>query len=95
MRGLPRRRGHRPPLDEADRGRLIDCPVLVLWGTRGALEIFYGDVLAVWRAWARDPRGRGLDASHFLVEDAPEQVAQELTEFFSEDSYRRRDRARS
>ena len=23
-------------LDEADRGRLIDCPVLVLWATRGA-----------------------------------------------------------
>ena len=58
-------------LDEADRGRLIDCPVLVLWGTRGALEIFYGDVLEVWRAWARDPRGRGLDASHFVVEDRP------------------------
>ena len=69
-------------LDEADRGRLIDCPVLVLWGTRGALELFYGDVLDVWRSWARDVRGRGVDASHFLVEDRPEEVARELTAFF-------------
>jgi haloacetate dehalogenase len=69
--------------DEADRGRPIECPVLVLWGGRGALEIFYGDVLEVWRPWARDLRGHGIDASHFLVEDQPEQVAGELTEFFA------------
>ena len=46
-------------LDEADRGRQIDCPVLALWGTRGALPRFYSDVLAVWREWAADLRGRG------------------------------------
>ena len=69
-------------LDETDRGRLIECPVLVLWGTRGALGPFYGDVLAVWRSWARDVRGRGVDASHFLVEDRPEEVASELAAFF-------------
>lgn len=70
-------------LDEADRGQRIECPVLVLWGTRGALEPFYGDVLAVWRAWAGDLRGRGVEASHFLVEDCPEEVAQELIAFFA------------
>ena len=69
-------------LDEADRGRQIECPVLVLWGTRGALEPFYGDVLAVWRPWARDLRGRGVEASHFLVEDRPDEVARELAAFF-------------
>ncbi len=69
-------------LDEADRGRLIDCPLLALWGTRGALELLYGDVLAVWRSWARDVRGRGIEASHFLVEDRPEELAAELTSFF-------------
>lgn len=68
--------------DEADRGRRIDCPVLALWGTRGALPVFYGDVLAIWRDWASDVRGRGIDASHFLVEDAPDEAAEELTRFF-------------
>ena len=69
-------------LDEADRGRLIECPVLALWGTRGALGPLYGDVLDVWRSWARDVRGRGVEASHFLVEDRPEEVASELADFF-------------
>jgi len=67
--------------DEAGRGRRIGCPVLALWGRRGALEAFYGDVLEVWRGWAADLRGRGLDASHFLVEDRPDEVAAELTAF--------------
>jgi haloacetate dehalogenase len=69
--------------DDADRGRRIECPLLVLWGTRGALPLFYGDVLALWRAWASDLRGRGIEASHFLVEDAPDEVADELVAFFS------------
>jgi haloacetate dehalogenase len=70
-------------LDEADRGRQIECPVLALWGTRGALPRFYSDVLAVWREWAADLRGRGVEASHFLVEDEPAEVAGELAEFFT------------
>ncbi|MFL5860231.1 MAG: alpha/beta fold hydrolase [Solirubrobacteraceae bacterium] len=68
-------------LDERDRGRTILCPVLCLWGTRGALPLLYGDVLSVWRSWAPGVSGRGLDASHFLVEDQPQDVAAELTAF--------------
>jgi haloacetate dehalogenase len=68
-------------LDEADRGRQIACPVLCLWGVRGALPVFYDDVLAVWRPWAPGVTGRGVDASHFLVEDQPREVAAELTSF--------------
>jgi haloacetate dehalogenase len=69
-------------LDEADRGREIACPVLCLWGERGALPVFYGDVLDVWRPWSPGVTGRGLDASHFLVEDQPREVAAELAAFF-------------
>lgn len=71
-------------LDEADRARgaTIDCPALTLWGTRGALPLFYRDVLAVWRPWAPGITGRGVEASHFLAEDRPEEVASELAAFF-------------
>ena len=66
--------------DDADRGRRrIECPVLVLWSARGALPRLYDDVPGVWRPWAREVGGRGLDASHFLVEDEPEAVSRELT----------------
>jgi haloacetate dehalogenase len=71
--------------DEADRGRMIGCPVLVLWGMHGALELLYGNVLDVWREWAADVRGRGLEASHFLVEDSPTEVASELMRFLADD----------
>src|SRR5919205_118608 len=48
--------------DAADRaaGRRVACPTLVLWAKGDDLPYLYGDVLAVWRAWAPDLRGRGL-----------------------------------
>ncbi len=72
-------------LDEADRGRrTIACPVLALWGANGALPRFYADPLELWRPYAPDVIGHGIDGtSHFLVEDAPEAVAAELAEFLA------------
>jgi haloacetate dehalogenase len=68
--------------DEADRGRRkIECPVLVLWSGREELEEWY-DVLAVWREWADDVRGRALDCGHYLAEEEPDEVAAELRDFF-------------
>jgi haloacetate dehalogenase len=71
--------------DDADRGRrYVECPLLALWSAPGALPRFYGDVLDVWRPWARRVTGQGLDASHFLVEDQPEQVANILSDFLQQ-----------
>ncbi len=69
--------------DDADRqaGRQIECPVLVLWAAGGALPFLYRDVLDVWRPWAREVRGRPVDASHFLAEDRPDETAAELLAF--------------
>jgi haloacetate dehalogenase len=39
-------------------------------------------VLATWRDWADDVRGRAIDAGHFLAEEAPEEVYEELRAFF-------------
>jgi len=71
-------------LDDADRaaGRKIECPVLVLWARRDDLEELYGDPLAVWRDWAGDVRGRGLDCGHYIAEEAPEETYAELHAFF-------------
>jgi haloacetate dehalogenase len=72
-------------LDEADRaaGRRIACPVLVLWALRGDLEAVFGDPLAIWREWAEDVRGRGLECGHYLAEEAPEETYAELRAFFA------------
>jgi len=58
------------------------CPVLALWGRRGSLEKWY-DVLAIWRAWADDVRGRGIDCGHYLAEEAPDETYADLLAFFS------------
>jgi haloacetate dehalogenase len=71
-------------LDDADRGRRrIRCPVLALWGARWHLESWY-DVLAIWRDWADDVRGRALDCGHYLPEEAPRETAAELLAFFGQ-----------
>jgi haloacetate dehalogenase len=72
--------------DQADRraGRRLACPLLVLWSRHDDLERLYGDVLAVWRGWAREPRGRGLDCGHHMAEEAPEELARELIAFLAE-----------
>ena len=69
--------------DDADRaaGRRVGCPTLVLWSARGALPRFYDDVLGVWRPWAPDVRGEGVDASHFIPEDRPQETAARLLAF--------------
>lgn len=71
--------------DEADwqEGRRVECPVLALWGGRGVMERTY-DVEAIWREYARDVRGRPIDAGHFLAEERPEETAQELAHFLDE-----------
>ena len=69
--------------DEADRGRRrIRCPVLALWSRQGPMQGRY-DVLAVWRDWADDVRGRALDCGHFLPEEAPDETYRELYSFFT------------
>lgn len=72
--------------DRADRAcnKRIDCPLLVLWSGRGALEHWYRNVggpLAIWRRWANDVRGTAIDGGHFFPEEFPEETARRLSEF--------------
>jgi haloacetate dehalogenase len=71
--------------DEADRaaGRRISCPTLVLWSRHDDMAELYGDPVAVWRAWADDVRGGVVDSGHHMAEEAPEQLAAYLLEFFA------------
>lgn len=71
--------------DDADRaaGRTVACPLRALWAGEGALPRFYADPLEPWRVYAPDVTGRAIDgASHFLAEDAPEDVGADMMEFF-------------
>ena len=68
-------------IDEADiaAGRRIGCPVLVLWGTMGRVPRL--QPLETWSRWAEDLRGAGIPTDHYLAEEAPELVLEELVPF--------------
>jgi len=69
-------------VDEADRGRRLPMPLLVLWGAQGGLG--RGDPLATWRAWAERVEGTALPCGHYLPEEAPEAVADHLLRFLGQ-----------
>ncbi len=75
--------------EQADRaaGRMVTCPTLVLWSTRDDLEDLYGDPLQIWRSWATDVDGRGIDSGHHVAEENPGELSAALVEFF-DDRYR-------
>ena len=66
----------------ADGDRLVECPLLVLWGEHGTVGRLY-DVMSVWRRHARDLRGRSLPCRHFLAEEVPDVTFEALQAFFS------------
>ena len=74
--------------DEVDRGRRIDCPMLVLWGANTAKRPGWQtgkslDMLETWRERANDVRGRGLDCGHFLAEERADEVLKALLDFYA------------
>lgn len=68
--------------DEADRERDLSCPLLALWSATGAVAQWY-DPLQLWRTWAPRAVGQPIRAGHFLPEEAPQQTATLLRDFFS------------
>lgn len=70
-------------LDSADReaGRKIACPLLTLYGN-GGLAQKTATPVETWSRWANDVRGHGVDAGHFLPEEAPAATLAALLPFF-------------
>lgn len=73
--------------EEADRAenRRLTMPSLVLWSLGDDLEDLYGDPLAIWREWADDVDGRGIESRHHMAEEAPAELTEALADFFGSD----------
>ncbi|RDE04934.1 alpha/beta fold hydrolase [Sphingomonas aracearum] len=69
-------------IDEETRGQKIAAPLLVLWGEQGSLK--GKDALAAWRGWAQDVEGTALPGGHFVPEEQPDAVIDQLRRFFAE-----------
>ncbi|WP_152044736.1 alpha/beta fold hydrolase [Aureimonas psammosilenae] len=66
--------------DEADRGRRIAAPLLVLWGESGSLK--GKDAVALWKPWSENVEGERLPGGHFVPEEQPEKVIRHFRRFF-------------
>jgi len=77
--------------EEADRasGRRLATRLLVLWSLRDDLEQLYGDPLEIWKDWASDVQGRGIDSGHHIAEDAPNALTLALTDFLPSTTHTR------
>ncbi|MBY5583110.1 alpha/beta fold hydrolase [Rhizobium leguminosarum] len=67
--------------EDRDAGRKVTCPMLCLWSLRDDMEQIYGDPVAIWRNWADDVHGFGIDSGHHVAEENPEALSQAIREF--------------
>ena len=62
-------------------GQKVTCDLLVLWGERGKIGVWY-DPLAIWRQYATGSvSGHAVPSGHYLAEEAPEAVLAALETF--------------
>lgn len=68
--------------DRADPNERLACPVHALWGERGVVHRLFTP-LPDWQEKAIRPvTGRALPAGHYLPEEVPDLLAEELEQFF-------------
>ena len=69
--------------DDADGGRKLACPLLVIWGEDGVIGQCF-DALALWRERALDVRGFAMPGGHYLAEERPDELLRHILPFLSE-----------
>ncbi len=66
--------------DDQDDGRKLRCPVRILWGKAGVIEVHF-DCLGLWRQRAHEVDGQALPGGHYLAEELPDIVAAQTIDF--------------
>ena len=69
--------------DNEDGARKLATPMRVLWAKRGAIAACF-DALALWRERATHVDGEMLDATHYMAEEIPEDIAKRMADFFAQ-----------
>ncbi len=71
--------------DRADRdaGRRLQMPLRVLWGAQGTVGKCF-DVLALWRDVATQVSGCALDCGHYIAEEQPATLLDDINTFLGD-----------
>ncbi|MEU3183917.1 alpha/beta hydrolase [Streptomyces sp. NPDC006923] len=67
----------------AEAGQKLAPPTLVLWGEASSFVAKGYEPMSVWDEYAADLRGTQLPGGHFLPEEIPARITQELLDFLS------------
>lgn len=66
---------------DRDRGHMLESPLRALWAQHGVIERLFRP-LELWRNVAREVSGRSLDCGHYMPEERPDEVIDEMRHFF-------------
>jgi haloacetate dehalogenase len=69
--------------DEQDMNVKVTCPVMALWGANGAMGTQF-NVMETWRERALNVSGKSLACGHWMPEQLPEEVYDELFKFLND-----------
>ncbi len=72
----------RHDLLDREAGRKIEMPVLALWGEEGVVHRCF-EPLDEWRRVAQNVSGGPLPCGHYIAEEAPQRLLQEILPFFA------------
>lgn len=62
-------------------GRKIKCPLMILWGSMGAIEKCF-DALGEWtKVSDAEVSGESLNCGHYIPEERPDELLQEIKKF--------------
>jgi haloacetate dehalogenase len=70
---------------DLDAGRLLQSPLLVLWGEQGVVHRCFKP-LHEWRRVAVDVQGEALPCGHYIAEEAPHTLLNRALPFLTEQS---------
>lgn len=68
--------------DDADQGRKLTMPLLSLWAKRGVIASCF-DAMDLWQQRAEQVTGKALDATHYMAEEIPDDIAARMSGFFA------------
>ncbi len=60
----------------------IDCPTLILWGKSSLVGKNF-EPIKIWNNFANILKGKALDGGHYLPEESPSEVANQILNFFN------------
>ncbi|MDE5416263.1 alpha/beta fold hydrolase [Alkalihalobacterium chitinilyticum] len=66
--------------DDLAANRQIECETLVLWGENGVVDKCF-EPLEEWKKFANNVKGKSLPCGHFIPEEVPELLLEELFAF--------------